>query len=113
LDATAQLAPTETGSDGLAVETYVLARLLGLKLLTLEGLVLVSPAEVRHREARSSAPREPASVDAEARSTRSAIPDGHGPGSGLAGAARLLEECTEELRTLTTSRVTNRPRSGA
>lgn len=34
-------------SDGVLIETTVLARVLRLKLLTLEGTVLVSPAEVR------------------------------------------------------------------
>ena len=67
---TAHLVPAETGSDGFAVETHVLARLLGVKLLTLEGVVLVSPAQVsqdgRHEPVarpiplRQSAMRNPA-----------------------------------------------------
>jgi hypothetical protein len=100
--ATARLAPAETASDGLAVEAYVLARLLGLKLLTLEALVLVSPAAVRGGDAESSAFRQPrasvrSSAETRSRTTRR---DGLAPGSGLAGAARLLDECADELRRL-------------
>jgi hypothetical protein len=100
--ATARLAPAETASDGLAVEAYVLARLLGLKLLTLEALVLVSPAAVRGGDTESSAvpqPRAPVRSSAETRS-RTTRRDGLAPGSRLAGAARLLDECTDELRSL-------------
>jgi hypothetical protein len=34
-------------SDGLLIETSVLARLFGFKLLTLEGTVVVTPAQLR------------------------------------------------------------------
>jgi hypothetical protein len=34
-------------SDGVLIETSVLARLLGVKLLTLEGTVVVTPAQLR------------------------------------------------------------------
>ena len=34
-------------SGGVLIETSVLARLLGVKLLTLEGTVVVSPADIR------------------------------------------------------------------
>ncbi len=34
-------------SDGLLIETTVLARLLGVRLLTLEGTVVVTPAQLR------------------------------------------------------------------
>ena len=34
-------------SDGLLIETTVLARLLGVRLLTLEGTVAVTPAQLR------------------------------------------------------------------
>jgi hypothetical protein len=102
--ATAQLAPADTKSDGLAVEAHVLARLLGIKLLTLEGLVLVSPAAVQ------SAPPSPSSVGArppgresQSRSgpaRRALAANGHDPEARLAGAARLLHECDDELRSL-------------
>jgi hypothetical protein len=119
LDAIAQLAPAETASDGLAIETRVLARLLGLKLLTLEGLVLVSPAAVRRRDAGSSMSSSSASRPTRTQgraspgngSPRISRLDARGLGSGLAGAARLLDECTEELRALTAASGTGSQRS--
>ena len=36
-------------SDGLLIETSVLARLFGFKLLTLEGTVVVTPAQLREQ----------------------------------------------------------------
>lgn len=96
---TAQLTPAETGSDGLAVETHILARLLGVKLLTLEGVVLVSPAQV----SRNGAPEPPAQLPVvTSDSSRNQL----SAGTGLGEAARLLDECTEELRALDAARVT-------
>jgi hypothetical protein len=40
-------------SDGLVIETAVVARLLGVKLLTLEGTVLASPAQLKEFGARA------------------------------------------------------------
>jgi hypothetical protein len=95
---TAQLTPAETGSGGLAVETHVLARLLGVKLLTLEGVVLISPAQVSRNGVDEPPARLPvASIDG-GRNRQSA-------GTGLGDAARLLDECTEELRALDAARV--------
>ena len=93
---TAQLVPAETGSDGFAVETHVLARLLGIKLLTLEGVVLVSPAQVSRDDVDRAgypqqSPPNPTNGVADGRTS---------PGTGLGDAARLLDECTEELRAL-------------
>ena len=107
---TAHLAPAETASDGLAVETHILARLLGVKLLTLEGVVLVSPAAVsREGSATASTPTTRTVSKAPAREISSrrhnADTNGLTPGSGLAGAARLLDECTEELRALDKDRI--------
>ena len=96
---TAQLTPAETGSDGLAVETHILARLLGVKLLTLEGVVLVSPAQVRQNSVDEPPARLPVVAAGSSRTRLSA-------GTGLGEAARLLDECTEELRALDAARVT-------
>lgn len=122
----ARLTPSDTASDGFVVETHVLARLLGVKLLTLEGVVLVSPAQVRRppdaqtngrpteservRSASSPHARRPltSKTSGTTRATttsasRSAVraTDGDGrPGSDLGRAARLLDECAGELRSL-------------
>ncbi len=91
---TAQLVPAETGSAGFAVETHVLARLLGIKLLTLEGVVLVSPAQVSRGDV-----NEPDAQQSPPNPTNG-VPGRTSPGTSLGDAARLLDECTEELRTL-------------
>jgi hypothetical protein len=108
---TAQLAPAETGSDGFAVETHVLARLLGVKLLTLEGIVLVSPARVSRNgvDAPLAQLSPPTPTNGVARRRRRSQPEGTAAvaaGSGLGDAARLLDDCTEELRALDASRMT-------
>jgi hypothetical protein len=108
LDAIARLVPAETASDGFALETYVLARLMGLKLLTLEGVVLVSPAAVHRGDAESTTIRHgPARRDASSGrgSRRTGKVAGVGHGSALAAAARLVDECTAELEALTATRV--------
>ena len=91
---TAQLAPAETGFDGLAVETHVLARLLGIKLLTLEGVVLISPAQVSRGGVNEAVAQQLAPP------STNGVPGRTSPGTSLGDAARLLDECTEELRTL-------------
>jgi hypothetical protein len=105
---TAHLAPAETASDGLAVETHILARLLGVKLLTLEGVVLVSPAAVSREDsttASTSTTRTVSNPPGQISSRRYAHTNGLTPGSGLAGAARLLDECAAELRALDADRI--------
>jgi hypothetical protein len=110
LDAEARLAPAETSSDGLAIETHVLARLLGLKLLTLEGRVLVSPAAVHAGRTEPAPPRQSVR-DRSPRRGRNGAGRGDGavpalpnprpaadPGVRLAAAARLVNECSRELR---------------
>ena len=96
---TAQLVPTETSSDGLAVETHVLARLLGVKLLTLEGVVLISPAQVSRdgvpENGVSHTPSPPRLSEGTARAA----------GPGLGEVSKLLDECTRELRALDTRRL--------
>lgn len=54
--APALVTPDASGSqtDALVIEANVLARLLGVKLLTLQGTVLVSPAQVRALAAEST-----------------------------------------------------------
>ena len=46
-------------SDGLLIETSVLARLLGVRLLTLEGTVVVTPAQLRDLSQVQSVATEP------------------------------------------------------
>jgi hypothetical protein len=105
----AHLAPADSAAGGFAIETSVLARLLGMKLLTLEGVVLVSPAQVRQLQGangtpdRSATGATPAKTVVPAATTpvtgrRSATTD-H-PGNRLAQAAHVLEESSKELRQL-------------
>ena len=81
-----------TLADGVVVETRLVARLLGLTLLRVDGLVLLSPARVREpqpavRAARGSAPS--ASV-----AYRN---DGVRAGERLALAGRLLASTETRL----------------
>jgi hypothetical protein len=96
-------------ADGVLVEASVLARLLGLKLLTLEGTVLLSPAQVhngqRHVFEPPKAVRSVRDADAaiereQAGSTATAHAAREGGRSSLAAAELLLEECSETLRQL-------------
>jgi hypothetical protein len=84
----------------------VLARLLGIKLLTLEGTVLVSPTRVQGldlpRDVSTSGPQsdgpDPSwwTRDAGSSATRPDAP----VGARLELSARLLDECADELRGL-------------
>jgi hypothetical protein len=76
--------PASRLSDGVVVETRLTARLLGLRLLRVDGLVLVNPARL--------VDRVPAGVPPGARPEAT--------GDGLATAARLLRENDERLRGL-------------
>ncbi|MFC4784205.1 hypothetical protein ACT8ZV_07010 [Nocardioides sp. MAHUQ-72] len=67
-------------SDGVVVETHLLARVLGVRLLRVDGVVLVSPARL--------AEAAPVRVTA----------DGHRTGGSLVEAARLLDESDATLR---------------
>jgi hypothetical protein len=89
-----RLAPIDTASHGFAIETHVLARLLGVKLLTLEGVVLVSPAEVAIPM--SSDEREPAWAPP----ATPIEPRGSSSETSLERASRLLRECADDLRAL-------------
>ncbi len=107
----ARLARTDHLSGGFAVEASVLARLLGVRLLTLEGVVFVSPAEIQDAVSRTSTPAltEALPVNGDggdkplSRELSEATSDVRedGPaGQQLEAAARLLAECSTELRRL-------------
>jgi len=66
-------------SDGVVVETHLLARLLGLRLLRVDGVVLLSPGRLESPVLRS--------VDGSPQ-----------VGHDLVEAARLLEETEATLR---------------
>ncbi|HKG01836.1 MAG TPA: hypothetical protein VKB03_01535 [Conexibacter sp.] len=76
-------------ADGLVVEASILARLLRLRLLTLDATVVIVPAEVAARsEARGRAAARPAR-------SAGALPPGRSQPSGrrgLAEAVRTIEE---------------------
>lgn len=99
-------------SDGLVIETSVLARLFGFKLLTLQGTVLVSPAQLRELsmpsdERPAGAASQCAAGDdvpvppretGQGASPRLRPHGAHGARLGL--AKRLLSESADELRGL-------------
>jgi hypothetical protein len=96
----AHLSPDSDLARGVVVEASLLARLLGLKLLTLEGTVVLSPARVDDGLTSRSTPvngtRDPAIV---------ALPSSHASadapvGSRLAAAEQLLADCGETLNDL-------------
>jgi hypothetical protein len=79
-------------SDGILVEASILARLLGLRLLTLDVTLVLVPAEV---SAPPSAARGlPAGASAGRHSAPLARPV---PGGGLADAVRSINEGAELL----------------
>jgi hypothetical protein len=89
----ATVQPDEDGSlaDGVVVETRLVARLLGLPLLRVNGVVLLAPGRVR--EPRSSIVRPDSTSP----------PDGHGhdvlrPGDRLAQAGRLIASTGNRLQ---------------
>jgi hypothetical protein len=74
------LAPDGDGrlSEGVLIETHLLARLLGLRLLRIDGVVTVAPARVA-----------PSPVDPRAVPMTSTMQ----LGAGLERAAHLLRDC--------------------
>jgi hypothetical protein len=96
----AALAPSPDSqlSEGVLVETSLLARLLGIRLLTVEGTVLLSPARLREGEALVSTPP----VAPTAPRTRRLAPPARSAalGSRLAAAERLIADCGDTLRDL-------------
>lgn len=65
-------------SEGVLVETHLLARLLGVKLLRVDGVVTIAPARI------AGSPVDPRAVP---------IISTMELGAGLEHAARLLREC--------------------
>lgn len=84
--------------DGVIIEASVLARLLGMKLLTLEGTIVLRPALVQQLADHSS-PEDPvAPIErsaADPADPHQGIPS---PGPRLAQARQLITASAEELR---------------
>jgi hypothetical protein len=76
-------------ADGVVVETRLVARLLGLRLLRVDGVVLVSPGRVREAPLPPPPPGQP---DAPSRRL-----DGERPGDRLALAERLIASTGSRL----------------
>jgi hypothetical protein len=73
-------------ADGVVVETRLVARLLGLRLLRVDGVVLLSPGRVREAPMPATMPA-PARGRSDAGSRRA---DGERAGERLALAERLI-----------------------
>lgn len=87
-------AGTNTLAGGAVVHTSLVARLFGVRLLTVEGTVLLSPVSFGDPpadDARTTT-RTPAHVDAKA------VPKGIG--ARLGPSARLIDESIDDLRAL-------------
>ena len=77
-------------ADGVVVETRLVARLLGLRLLRVDGVVLLSPGRVREPEVAARAPDPPAPVVRQEDA-------GPRPGERLALAGRLIASTGSRL----------------
>jgi hypothetical protein len=75
--------------DGVLVDASILARVLGIRLLTLDARVSVLPADVRRP---SSAPADSRRPRTSARSSSVAPPPSGAIGHGLADAVRAINE---------------------
>lgn len=85
-------AGTSTLAGGAVVRTSLVARLLGVRLLTVEGTVLLSPISF-------SSPPPPVNVDGTtARLTTGTAPEAIG--ARLGPSARLIDESIKDLRAL-------------
>ena len=71
-------------SDGVVVETRLVARLLGVRRLKVDGVVLLAPARLGTPEPRPAALQVARGDDAQL-------------GAGLAHASRLLDDCDRRL----------------
>ena len=92
-------------SQGVLVEASILARLLGLRLLTLEATMVLVPAEVTTRS--------PAQRPATSRASGPAPRNGGSAGGarrGLADAVRSLDEGAKLLQEAGTAGRRRRPR---
>lgn len=67
-------------SDGVVVQTHLVARLLGLRILRVDGVVHLAPARLEAEHARVAAPGQARAL-----------------GSGLARASRLLDDGDRRL----------------
>lgn len=75
-------------SEGIVVEASILARLLGIRLLTLDATVVIAPADVRAPSAAARDPRPRTSArPVGAPAARSGV-----RGRGLAEAVRSIDE---------------------
>ncbi len=85
-------------SNGLLIEASILARVLGIRLLTLDTTVVLVPADVRGSSAggRSSVSRDP-SMPTYTRSLAASPARAAPAGRGLAEAVRSLNEGAEIL----------------
>ena len=101
-------------SGGVLIETSVLARLLGVKLLTLEGTVIVSPADIRPLDIHPQ-PRYESAVGSTPRDAlQPASPNSHPNARGKLGnrleaTQELIEANTKSLRALGASPSRSRP----
>lgn len=88
--------PTSNRPGSVIIETSILARVLGMKLLTLEGTVILSPAQL---ESGNSTDRtNPAPVEAPTgRPTPEPSSDPGRVGPGLIEASRLIKQNSELL----------------
>ncbi|MEU4287914.1 hypothetical protein AB0E63_06815 [Kribbella sp. NPDC026596] len=83
-------AGTSTLAGGAVVRTSLVARLLGLRLLTVEGTVLLSPVSFL----------DPPAHGARAPADEGAKTPPKGIGARLAPTARLIDESIDDLRAL-------------
>jgi hypothetical protein len=90
-------------SEGLVVEARIVARLLGLRLLTLDATVMVVPAEVKAPTPTGGRTQPPAPAR-----YNGAPPKRTGAVSGLAEAVRRIDEGAAILAEVRAAR----PRSG-
>ncbi len=81
---------TKRLSEGVIVEASVLARLFGIRLLTVHADVVIAPAETMAAPRRPYAPDEPAASPVQARLPPPA--PSQAVGSGLADAVRMIDE---------------------
>lgn len=86
-------------NEGVVIQTSLLARVLGVKLLTLDGTVLVSPA--RLQEPDNDPEETPKEVSRPSAERGNAVPGPNGVvGTRLLSTARLLEANASDLRDL-------------
>lgn len=85
---------TDTLAGGAVVRTSLVARLLGVRLLTVEGTVLLSPASF------GAPPADIARTTARTTAQMDARTVPKGIGARLGPSARLIDESIDDLRAL-------------